>query len=257
MYNKRVIKSDQPTIFDERKLRAAVSSKADGNVSYLESPIIRAANIAKIAAYAGATPERTVVMDVTSDQANWDTIYEVQEIGAGRGVYDTSTRLVADALVTRTPDLVLLLPTADCCPVVIHDSSRQVVALAHLGWQSTNAGLVSKVVSFLKQHYQTRPVDLRVWVGPCIKAESYVFAQAVQESDPRWRPFLKRTTRGIGIDIVGYNVAGLQSAGVLSQNIQICPVDTATSPDYFSHYRASRSEGKEPECRFATVCMLA
>jgi copper oxidase (laccase) domain-containing protein len=252
-----MIQADQPTIFDKNKLRVAVSSRTDGSVGYLEPALSRTANIARVSAYVDAQPEHTAVMDVAADQLKWDTILEVNDDVAGVGVNDHKTRIVADVLVTKTPGLALLLPIADCCPAVIHDPINNVLALAHLGWQSTNVDLASKVVRFLMQEHQSNPTNIQVYLGPCIKAESYIVEGAAQESDPRWQPFLRHTSSGTSVDIVGFNVAGLKSAGVLGENIQICPTDTATSLDYFSHYRASRSDGEEPEGRFAAVCVLA
>ncbi|HWZ66176.1 MAG TPA: polyphenol oxidase family protein [Patescibacteria group bacterium] len=250
-----MIKADQPTIFDYKKLRVIVSSASDGNISpRWGSPETVRTNIDGALEAMGEVPKQVIVLKVADDQNNWDSIREVEE--------GSPSDIAADALVTKAPGLALWLPIADCCPVVMHDPVHRVVALAHLGWQSTNVDLANKVVAFLKQNHQTSPADLLVYAGPCIKAESYVFTKQILAKrgildDPRWQPFLHDTSRGIEVDIVGYNINDLQTAGVQSDHIQVCPVNTGTSLDYFSHHRSSLvPNGTEPEGRFATVCML-
>lgn len=167
---------------------------------------------------------------------------------------DPAQRVQADALVTRQAGAVLMLPVADCNAVAIHDPVRDVVALVHLGWQSTVANLVYKVILHLSCKYGSVPHDLRIYFSPAIKAESYIFDKVSQADDPMWQDFLHHGEQGIGVDLPGYNRQLLVEAGVRPEQIQISPVNTATSPDYFSHYQATRSG--EPEGRFALMVGL-
>lgn len=252
-----MIQSDQPTIFNTRRLHAAVSSKVDGNMMPKYGTSQSAAdNLRQFVALADIKLEQVVVMNV-SDHASWDTITDVGQPQAGAGTINPETRPITDAMVTTQKGLALLLPTADCYPVIMHDPKHEVLALAHLGWQSTEANLALKLVQHLQDKYKTNPDKLLVYLGPAIKAESYVFEGPVeQEKDIAWQPFLCKTEKGIGIDLLGYNMQKLVESGVSLDNIEICTTDTAASPDYFSHYRSSRSRGVEPEGRFATFCML-
>ena len=251
-----MIKRDQPNIFNSLNLQAIVSSKSDGNTKPEWGPLAQTTtNIEKIIVGVGAELENVVIMNVGADQTHWDTIREVTIRDSGAGGRDPKTRIVADALVTNTPGLALLLPTADCNPVIMYDPTHHALALVHLGWQSTVAGLAQKTLSFMRQAYNVDPAQLLVYFGPAIKATSYVFdAPLDQADDLAWQPFLQKTPQGIGIDLGGYNRQQLYEVGVKPAHVQICPVDTATSADYFSHYRSVRTG--EPEGRFATVCKL-
>jgi copper oxidase (laccase) domain-containing protein len=113
------------------------------------------------------------------------------------------------------------------------------------------------VAEYLQDKYQSKATDLLVYCGPAIKAESYIFKdEPKQASDPAWQSYLHKTDGGTGIDLLGFIVARLQAAGVPVQNIETSPVDTATSDNYFSHYRATRNHNKDDDGRFATICML-
>jgi copper oxidase (laccase) domain-containing protein len=49
-----------------------------------------------------------------------------------------------DALVTNQPGVLVTVRTADCVPVLVHDSTRRVVAAIHAGWRGAVAGIVPK-----------------------------------------------------------------------------------------------------------------
>src|SRR3546814_7366603 len=55
--------------------------------------------------------------------------------------YTTLFRSEADALVTRTPGILLGILTADCVPVLFADREAGVVGAAHAGWKGALAGV--------------------------------------------------------------------------------------------------------------------
>jgi copper oxidase (laccase) domain-containing protein len=140
-----MIAQDQPTIFDSQKIIAAVSSKIDGNVKYEQGDDAEG-NIERFIAHVGITSAQLVVMYV-NDPDSWDEIKEITLADTDRGGHHPDTRIHADAFITNTPGVALLLPTADCNAVIINDPVQNVVALVHLGWQSTVNDLVHKVVN--------------------------------------------------------------------------------------------------------------
>lgn len=253
-YNEIMISSDQPTIFDTQKVRVVVSSKSDGNTkpewgSLEETQQV----IGKLARSIDLDTAHVVVMDVGANQSVWDEIVDITS-AEGRGVSDPSSRVPADALVTNIPNVGLLLPVADCNAVAIHDPVRNVLAVVHLGWQSTVAELATKTVQYLQHKYQSSALDLRIYLSPAIKAESYVFEKVSQSDDSAWKGFLHKTDKGYSVDLPGYNRQRFIEAGVLPEHIEVSPVNTATSNNYYSHYRAVRSG--EPEGRFALLARL-
>lgn len=251
-----MLKADQPTIFDKTKLLTAVSSAEDDNLSLARGPAdlvlpARKRWLDKL----GLSLDQLVVMDVTHPGA-WDAIIEVSAADRAKGATEQQTTIQADALVTNEADVALFLLTADCQPVIIHDPVHHAVALVHLGWQSVDAELPRKIVEFMAERYGSQPAELKVYIGPAIKADSYIQPIAYQAGDSRWHPYIQELQDGFRIDISGFTKAQLLAAGIAGHNLEISPVDTATNGDYFSHYRSVRSDGAEPEARFATLCML-
>lgn len=249
-----MIKTDQPTIFDSQKLSVVLSSKADGNTRPEWGPQADVEQtVGKLARDIPVSSENIVVMNVGAHTDAWDEIEDVTS-AKGRGLIDPDERIEADALVTNVPGVALLLPVADCNAVVIHDPQQSVLALVHLGWQSTVAGLATKVIQHMQQKYRSSAPNLRIYFSPAIKAGSYIFDDVKQVNDPGWKDFLQKSNKGIGVDLPGYNRQRCIDAGVLPEHIEVSPVNTATSDEYYSHYRSVRSG--EPEGRFAVLAAL-
>lgn len=247
-----MIAGHQPSIFDGKKVIAAVSSKSDGNFKLFgDNQQEVATNRQKWLKNVGILDDQLVIMEVRDPQA-WDVICD-----ASKKTCSLKDAITTDAVITNKKGVALALLTADCNPVIIFDPKNTVLALVHLGWQSTAVNLACKTVRHMQQVYGSCPADLQVYNGPSIRVESYKFDLPIDQANVKeWQPHLVKKGNKIGIDLVGYNVGRFVGAGILLKNIQICPVDTAKSLDYFSHYRAMRQKAGEREGRFMTVCML-
>lgn len=90
-------------------------------------------------------------------------------------VYDGSAEPVkdADALVTDSLGVLLMLFFADCVPVYIYDPAHRAIGLAHAGWRGAAKNIVGKTILAMEEHFGTDPAQCLVAVGPCIGADSY------------------------------------------------------------------------------------
>ena len=75
----------------------------------------------------------------------------------------------ADGAVTRTPDTVCAVLTADCLPVLFADRDASVVAAAHAGWRGLAAGVLEAAVSAMR----VDPSSILVWLGPAIGPRAF------------------------------------------------------------------------------------
>jgi polyphenol oxidase len=73
----------------------------------------------------------------------------------------------ADAVVTRTPGLVIGALAADCAPVLFADPAARVVAAAHAGWRGALGGIIESTLAAMEQLGAAR-ANVRAAVGPCI-----------------------------------------------------------------------------------------
>jgi len=78
-----------------------------------------------------------------------------------------------DALATATPRLPLAVRVADCGPVYFYDPVRRALALAHSGRRGTEGNIVAQTIACLGETFGSRPEDLVVQLGPCIRPPHY------------------------------------------------------------------------------------
>jgi len=78
----------------------------------------------------------------------------------------------ADGLITRNPDIVLSIVTADCLPLFIWDELRQTRALVHAGWRGVTGKIVTETLNQLKLMDVT-PETLTVVAGPSVHMKNY------------------------------------------------------------------------------------
>ena len=100
-------------------------------------------------------------------QTHSDHIVTVTDpVGPGVHFYDD-----ADAVITRLPNLVLAIRTADCLPVIIYHPQGGIAGI-HAGRRGTEQGISGKTVSEMVQAAGTN-AGFRVWFGPAICVNCY------------------------------------------------------------------------------------
>lgn len=83
-----------------------------------------------------------------------------------------------DFLITQEKNIGLIVLTADCLPLVVHDSNKQVVGVIHIGWKGLYSGVVAKTLRALQTTFKSAISDLEFFVGPHARPCCY----QVQES---------------------------------------------------------------------------
>lgn len=144
----------------------------------------------------------------------------------------------ADAIVCKVPNVYLYLNFGDCIPFVIYDAKKQIFAFAHLGWRSTYLNLHQKLFSIFKEEYHSNIEDLKIYIGPCIKKESYLLPNPKQKEEKAWENYVEYVRDDLySIDLVGYVKDYFQNNGIKIEQMIVSPIDTYQDPNYFSHYQ--------------------
>ncbi|GBR76347.1 protein YfiH-like superfamily [Candidatus Termititenax persephonae] len=156
---------------------------------------------------------------VFAQQIHQDKIGDVETADAER-------REIAgcDALATRQKNLLLVVKTADCAPLLFYDAVTETIAAVHAGRAGTELGLAGKTVAHLVRRYAVEPANLRVIMGPAICVHCY---QIDRDRDRHY-------------DLWAENKKQLTAAGV--QNIENTGLCTAChAHDRFYSYRRERT----------------
>lgn len=142
----------------------------------------------------------------------------------------------ADALVTSTPGLSLVVLVADCTPVLLSDPRAGVVAAVHAGRRGLAAGVVPAALTAMAD-LGARPGDVEVVVGPGICAAHYEVPGEMRDAVEAAAPgSAAATPQGTpALDIRAGLLRQLQGAGV--HRLRVMPQCTAEDADYYSHRR--------------------
>jgi YfiH family protein len=167
---------------------------------------IVAINRARVAEAMGLAPEALV------------TVHQVHSARAIPVSGPLAVRPEADALVTATPGVLLAVLTADCQPVLFHDSAAGVIGAAHAGWRGAVDGVLEATLAAMEALGADRRRTHAV-IGPSISQKAYEvgpeFLDRFRAEDPENMRFF---ANGQGdrklFDLPGYGLHRLRSAGV-------------------------------------------
>jgi len=73
-----------------------------------------------------------------------------------------------DGLVTNTPGVALVVFTADCTPILLHDPVTGAVGAVHAGWRGTALDICGKAVETMVSAFGCDPGNIRAAIGPNI-----------------------------------------------------------------------------------------
>ncbi len=177
---------------------------------------------------------------VQSHQVHEDTVRHVTGADRGKGLF-AATDYTADALVADEPGLSLMVFSADCIILLLHDPVTASIGAVHAGWRGAALDLPAKAVGEMGRLFGARPEDIRVAVGagigPCCFETHDDVPDAMRSAfgggvEAHIRPKGEKWT----VDLKGINAWRLREAGVREENIDVCTACTACRTDlYWSH----------------------
>jgi YfiH family protein len=85
--------------------------------------------------------------------------------------------LQADAIYTSEANLVCVVVTADCLPILICNRKGTLVAAIHAGWRGLASGIIAQTLGQIDESRQ----ELLAWLGPAISQQSYEVGQEVYQ----------------------------------------------------------------------------
>ncbi len=145
--------------------------------------------------------------------------------------------LDCDALITDTKGVILTVLTADCVPVLLYDTRREVVAAIHAGWRGTQANIVLKTVEKMKEVFDSNPQDMVAGIAPSIGRCCYEVEEDVAQFFLKQTEVFDRINKKYRLDLPLANKIQLLNAGLLEENIEMSGICTACEAKRFFSYR--------------------
>ncbi|MHB1318356.1 MAG: peptidoglycan editing factor PgeF [Anaerolineae bacterium] len=196
-----------------------------------DDPVAVEGNHALLYAELGLTPDQIV----TARQVHGAHVARVGPDDGGTVIPAT------DGLITDAPGIALLMRYADCVPVLLYDSQRNAIGLAHAGWRGALARVAARTAEAMLGEFGCRPSDIRAAIGPsigpCCCEVGPEVAEATRVAFPDETRLLCRVrpTGHAYLDLWEAVATQLREAGV--DQIETARMCTACRGDLFYSYR--------------------
>ncbi|MCX6855756.1 MAG: polyphenol oxidase family protein [Verrucomicrobia bacterium] len=121
-----------------------------------------------------------------------------------------------DGIITGTPGLVIGIYVADCGAIYLADPETGACSVLHSGKKGSELGIAAEGIRLMSQHFGSRPEDIRVQLGPCIRPPAYEldFAEQIRET--------------------------CLAAGILPEHYADCGICTSTDLSRYYSYRMEK-----------------
>lgn len=189
-----------------------------------------------------------------------NTLYQVHSPDAVVIDATLSEPVRADALVTKTPGVVIGALAADCTPVLFADAEAGVIGAAHAGWRGAKAGVLESTINAMLTAGARREA-IHAAVGPTISQANYEvgpeFKDAFLAEAPQTARFFVEPGPGkrAHFDLPGFVMAKLEAAGLASVARQ-APCTYENESLLFS-YRRSRHRSEADYGRQISAIVLS
>ena len=189
---------------------------------------------------------------IVANQTHSDHIAVIKE-HKDRGWEQIGTAVEdCDALITDKKNIVLTILTADCVPILLMDTKRDVIAAVHAGWRGSKAEILAKTVKKMCDVFSCDPQHIIAGIGPAIGVCCYEVDSSVAKHFHASQKVALPQKDKYMLDLPEINKQQLLNAGLLESNIEMSQLCTACEVDRFFSYR------KEKGCsgRFISVIGL-
>ena len=144
-----------------------------------------------------------------------------------------------DATITNKKNFFLCATTADCVPILLYDTKREVIAAVHAGWKGIIDLIIENTVDTMIETYQCNPIDIVVAIGPSISIEHYEIGEDVvtlfkmNGIDLNTASRLNTKTNKLHIDLKRISYNKLIDLGIPYHQIEVSELCTYENTDLF------------------------
>lgn len=156
---------------------------------------------------------------------------------------------VGDGLITCQPNVLLVVASADCVPILLADPATGWMAAVHAGWRGTAARVLDAALDALKAR-GVRVAGVSAAFGPSIARDRYeVGTEVVAALRDSYGTLPEGAIApGAGgrafLDVAGVNEAALRARGLDPARIDRSRVCNAAAPDLPSWRRDGPGAGR-------------
>jgi len=197
-----------------------------------------------LGAAVGFAPEQLV----HTKQTHTDLVLRVGKEEMGRGLLAPDMP-ECDGLITNEPGVGLVVFTADCTPILLHDPVTGAVGAVHAGWRGTSADIGGKAVAAMCREFGCKAENIRAAIGPniaqcCFETDRDVPDAMLCQYGKEAEKFISQKKQKYYVNLKEVNALALRRAGI--EEIAISSLCTACQPQRFwSHRRVGKERGSQ------------
>ncbi|MCL5875992.1 MAG: peptidoglycan editing factor PgeF [Candidatus Dependentiae bacterium] len=161
----------------------------------------------------------------------------------------SSFKTEGDFLITQEKTLGIGIMTADCLPVLLHDSRNNAIGAVHAGWRGSVSQIILRAIDAMRSAYNTHATDLNIYFGPAAHACCYEVGDDFLKNISTF-PFadqlIKEKNEKLFFDIIACNRLQLEQLGIQATQINTTYSQcTIENNSFFSHRRMPTGSGRQ------------
>lgn len=195
-------------------------------------------------------------------QDHTDKVIEINAENYKEYEFVTQNQELVDGYITSQKNIATLITTADCNPIIIYDTNKNVIANVHAGWKGVINKIYINAINIMIDKYNSRIEDLVVCIGPSIrkccftsKEESFKEKfRTVFNYNEEYLTYEDKET--FHIDLISILKHEFNAVGIENKNIHVADICTRCNTDDFYSYRYCVQNGKKDYATMATIVEL-
>ena len=160
---------------------------------------------------------------------------------------DWDNKINGDSLVANQANILLMVKTADCQPILLADHDNKIIAAIHSGWRGSVLNIIESTIIKMCE-LGSKPENIIAGIGPSLGPCCAEFINYKQELPKNMWKF---SVKPDYFDFWAISKNQLIKTGIKEKNIEISKICTRCRTDLFYSYRKNKISG-----RFASVIGL-
>lgn len=196
-------------------------------------------------------------------QDHTDKVIIIDNSNKDKYLFENLSQDNIDGYIVNTPNIATLVTTADCNPIIIYDTKKNIIANVHAGWKGVINRIYINAINIMKEKYNSNIEDIIVCIGPsirkcCFTSKEDSFKEKFTNTFNYKTEYLSYDEdKTFHIDLINILVHELKNVGILENNIHIANICTRCNTNDFYSYRAAVQTHMSDYATMATIVQVS
>ena len=141
-------------------------------------------------------------------------------------------------IVNQMENVLVVICTADCLPILLLDPIRKIIGGVHSGWKGTRFRIIQMAIKKMIS-FGAKPEDILIWIGPSIGVCCYeVGDELIKDFKYEFKDW-RDINKGRNLDLKRLNFLQALESGIKEENIEVSDFCTLCNKEIFHSYRSN------------------